>query len=173
MTDLMLYIFLGSCALVVVIWLVTGAEWCQKLMLKKYFPQTVELLKHYQANYKFWEMVTNDLEEIDNKIKWHTDRFEYYFVTNQRDKFEEVNQLYLKRKQLEELEKNLIEMLKQDKFLIEAYAPFILFSEFHEFKILDRQEFNIFDVVWVHRKQKKFEKIVKKHLTYLNDCDII
>lgn len=173
MTDLMLYIFLGFCALFAVIWIVTGAEWCQRLMVKKYFPQTVELLKHYQTVYEMWQKTIQRLDKIDEDIKWHTDRIEYYFVTNQRDKFEELNEIYSERKRLVEHEKNLKELLKQDKFLIEAQAPFILFSDFHPFKILDRQEFNIFDIVWVYRKQKKFEKIVKKHLTYLEDCDII
>lgn len=169
----MLYLFLGFCALFAVIWIVTGAEWCQRLMLKKYFPQTVELLKHYQTVYEMWQKTIQRLDKIDEDIKWHTDRIEYYFVTNQRDKFEELNEIYSERKRLVEHEKNLKELLKQDKFLIEAQAPFILFSDFHPFKILDRQEFNIFDIMWVHRKQKKFEKIVKKHLTFLEDCDII
>jgi DNA repair ATPase RecN len=173
MTDLMLYLFLGFCALFAVIWIVTGAEWCQRLMVKKYFPQTVEILKHYQENYKFWQMAINDIDKIDDKIKWHSERLEYYLVVNNQEVIQELNQLHIKRKQIVELEKKLKEMLKQDKYLIEAQAPFILFSEFHPFKILDRQEFNIFDIVWVHRKQKKFEKIVKKHLTYLEDCDII
>jgi hypothetical protein len=118
-------------------------------------------------------MAINDIDKIDDKIKWHSERLEYYLVVNNQEVIQELNQLHIKRKQIVELEKKLKEMLKQDKYLIEAQTPFILFSEFHPFKILDRQEFNIFDIVWVHRKQKKFEKIVKKHLTYLEDCDII
>ena len=173
MTDLMLYLFLGACALITVVWLVTGAEWCQRLMLKKYFPQTFELLKNYKTVYGMWQIAINDIDKIDDKIKWHTDRLEYYLVINDKETLQELNELYLKRKQLREVEKNLKELLKQDKFLIEAHTPFILFSEFHPFKVLDRQEFNIFDVMWVHRKQKKFEKIVKKHLTYLENYDII
>lgn len=173
MTDLMLYIFLGSCALFAVIWIVTGAEWCQRLMVKKYFPQTVELLKHYQTVYEMWQKTIQRLDKIDEKIEWYSDRFEYCLIVNDQEAFQELNELYIERKQLFEHEKNLKELLKQDKYLIEAQAPFILFSDFHPFKILNRQEFNIFDIVWVHRKQKKFEKIVKKHLTYLEDCDII
>lgn len=173
MIDIILFGILGICAFIVVTFFITSFDWCQKLMLKKYFPQTFELLKHYQSIYEMWQIAINDTDKIDDKIKWHTDRLEYYLVINDTETLQELNDLYLKRKQLREVEKNLKELLKQDKFLIEAHTPFILFSEFHEFKILDRQEFNIFDVVWVHRKQKKFEKIVKKHLTYLNDCDII
>lgn len=173
MTDLMLYLFLGFCALFAVIWIVTGAEWCQRLMLKKYFPQTVELLKHYQTVYEMWQKTIQRLDKIDEKIEWYSDRFEYCLIVNDQEAFQELNELYIERKQLFEHEKNLKELLKQDKYLIEAQAPFILFSDFHPFKILDRQEFNIFDIMWVHRKQKKFEKIVKKHLTYLEDCDII
>lgn len=173
MTDLMLYLFLGFCALFAVIWIVTGAEWCQRLMVKKYFPQTVELLKHYQTVYEMWEKTINRIDEIDEDVKWYTDRLEFYLIVNNQEAILKLNELYAERKRLIEHEKNLKELLKQDKFLIEAQTPFILFSEFHPFKILDRQEFNIFDIVWVHRKQKKFEKIVKKHLTYLEDCDII
>lgn len=173
MTDLMLYLFLGFCALIIMIYLITGAEWCQRLMLKKYFPQTVELLKHYQTVYEMWQKTVQRLDKIDEKIEWYSDRFEYCLIVNDQEAFQELNELYIERKQLFEHEKNLKELLKQDKYLIEAQAPFILFSEFHPFKILNRQEFNIFDIVWVHRKQKKFEKIVKKHLTYLEDCDII
>lgn len=173
MTDLMLYLFLGFCALFAVIWIVTGAEWCQRLMVKKYFPQTVELLKHYQTVYEMWEKTINRIDEIDEDVKWYTDRLEFYLIVNNQEAILKLNELYAERKRLIEHEKNLKELLKQDKFLIEAQTPFILFSDFHPFKILDRQEFNIFDIVWVHRKQKKFEKIVKKHLTYLEDCDII
>lgn len=169
----MLYLFLGFCALIIMIYLITGAEWCQRLMLKKYFPQTVELLKHYQTVYEMWQKTVQRLDKIDEKIEWYSDRFEYCLIVNDQEAFQELNELYIERKQLFEHEKNLKELLKQDKYLIEAQAPFILFSEFHPFKILNRQEFNIFDIVWVHRKQKKFEKIVKKHLTYLEDCDII
>ena len=164
MIDFILYLFLGFCALIIIVWLVTGAEWCQKLMLKKYFPEILVILNNYQIKYNFWKTAKEDLEKVDNKIKWHTDRIEYYFVTNQRDKFKELNELYLERKRLEKFIKKYTEQLEQDKFLIEAYTPFILFSEFHEFKILDRQEFNIFDIMWVHRKQKKFEKNCKKTL---------
>lgn len=173
MTDFMLYLFLGSCALIIMIYLITGAEWCQRLMLKKYFPQTVELLKHYQVIYEMWQKTVQRFDEIEEEIKWHTDRIEFYFVTNQRDKFAELNELYAERKRVVEHEKKVKELLKQDKFLIEAQAPFILFSDFRPYQIIERQDFNIFDIVWVHRKQKKFEKIVKKHLTYLEDCDII
>lgn len=173
MTDFMLYLFLGFCALFIIVWLVTGAEWCQRLMLKKYFPQTVEILKHYQATYEMWQKTIQRLDKIDDSIKWHAERLQYHLIVNNQEALQELNELYLERKQANEREKNLKEVLKQNKFLIEAHTPFILFSEFHPFKILDRQEFNIFDVMWVHRKQKKFEKIVKKHLTYLEDCDII
>lgn len=174
MTDLMLYIFLGSCALIIMIYLITGAEWCQRLMLKKYFPQTVELLKHYQTVYEMWQKTVQRFDEIDSDIKWYTvDRIKYYFITNNQEAILELNELYAERKQLAEHEKNLKELLKQDKFLIEAQTPFILFSDFRPYQIIERQDFNIFDIVWVHRKQKKFEKIVKKHLTYLEDCDII
>lgn len=169
----MLYLFLGSCALIIMIYLITGAEWCQRLMLKKYFPQTVELLKHYQTLYGMWQLTIQRLDKIDEDIKWHTDRLEFYLVTNQRDKFEELNELYFERKRLVEHERNLKDLLKQDKFLIEAQAPFILFSDFRPYQIIERQDFNIFDIVWVHRKQKKFEKIVKKHLTYLENYDIM
>lgn len=167
MTDLMIYIFLGFCALFIIVWLVTGAEWCQRLMLKKYFPQTVEILKHYQANYEFWQMAINDIDKIDDKIKWHTERLEYYLVVNNQEAIEELKQLHLKIKHLEEIKRNLEEMLKQDKFLIEAHTPFILFNDMRPYQILRRQEFNAFEVIWVHRKQKKVKKILEKHLSYL------
>ena len=156
----MLYLFLGFCALSTVIWLVTSAEWCQKLMLKRYFPQTVEILKHYQANYELWQMIINDVDKIDDKIKWHTERLEYYLVINNQKVIQELNQLHLKRKQLEKCIKNLKEILKQDKILINAYTPFILFNDMRPYQILKHQDFNIFDVVWVHRKQKKIKKIL-------------
>ena len=173
MIDFILFGILGICILIVATFFITSFDWCQKLMLKRYFPQTFELLKNYKTVYGMWQIAINDIDKIDDKIKWHTERLEYYLVINNKETLQELNELYLERKQLREVEKNLKELLKQDKFLIEAYAPFILFSEFHPFKVLDRQEFNIFEVMWVHRKQKKFEKIVKKHLTYLKDCDII
>lgn len=167
MVDIILFGVLGICVFIGATILITSAEWCQKLMLKKYFPQTVEILKHYQANYNFWQMAINDIDKIDDKIKWHTERLEYYLVVNNQEVIQELNQLHLKRKQLRELEKKLKEMLEQDKILIEAHAPFILFSAFHEFKILDRQEFCLFDVIWTHRKQKKVKKIFDKHFSYL------
>jgi len=167
MVDIILFGILGLCIFIGAILLITSAEWCQKLMLKKYFPQTVEILKHYQTNYKFWQMVINDNDKIDDKIKWHTERLEYYLVVNDQEVIQELNQLYLKRKQLKEIEKNLKETLEKDKLLINAYAPFILFSDFHPLKIFDRQEFCLFDVMWTHRKQKKVEKILDKHLSYL------
>ena len=173
MTDFILFGFLGLCVLISLIFLITRASWCQKLMLKKYFPQTVEVLKRYQANYEFWQMAINDIDKIDNKIKWHTERLEYYLVVNNQEVIEELKQLHLKRKHLKEIEKNLEEMLKQDKFLIEAHTPFILFNDIRPYQIYRYQDFSAFDVMRVHRKQKKFEKIVKKHLTYLEDCDII
>lgn len=173
MTDFMLYLFLGSCALIIMIYLITGAEWCQRLMLKKYFPQTVELLKHYQTIYEMWQKTVQRFDEIEEEIKWYTDRFEYYLIVNNQEAILELNKLYFERKQVVEHEKKVKELLKQDKYLIEAQAPFILFSDFRPYQIIERQDFNIFDIVWVHRKQKKFEKIVKKHLTYLEDCDII
>ena len=174
MTDLMLYLFLGFCAVFIVIYLVTGAEWCQRLMLKKYFPQTVEILKHYQSIYEMWQLIVQRLDKVDKDIKWGTtDRIKYYLITNNQEELEKLNELYLERKQLIEREKKVKELLKQDKFLIEAQAPFILFNDIRPYQIYKRQEFNIFDVMWVHRKQKKFEKIVKKHLTYLENYDIM
>jgi hypothetical protein len=167
MVDIILFGTLGMCIFIGTILLITGSGWCQKLMLKKCFPQTVEILKHYQENYKFWQMAINDIDKIDDKIKWHSERLEYYLVVNDQEVIQELNQLYLKRKQLKEIEKNLKEMLKQDKFLIEAYTPFILFSEFHPFKILDCQEFRLFDVMCTHRKQKKVKKILDKHFSYI------
>ncbi len=173
MTDLMLYLFLGFCALFIIVWLVTGAEWCQRLMLKKYFPQTVEILKHYQAVYEMRQKAIQRIDKVEEDIKWYTDRLNYYLIVDNQEAILKLNELYEERKQLFEYEKTLKEALTKDKFLIEAHAPFILFSEFHPFKVLDRQEFNIFDVMWVHRKQKKFEKIVKKHLTYLENYGIM
>lgn len=173
MTDFILFGFLGLCVLISLIFLITRASWCQRLMLKKYFPQTVEVLKRYQANYEFWQMAINDIDKIDNKIKWHTERLEYYLVVNNQEVIEELKQLHLERKHLKEIEKNLEEMLKQDKFLIEAHTPFILFNDIRPYQIYRYQDFSAFDVMWVHRKQKKFEKIVKKHLTYLENYDIM
>lgn len=173
MTDFILFGFIGLCVLISLIFLITRASWCQRLMLKKYFPQTVEVLKHYQANYEMWQMAINDIDKIDDKIKWHTERLEYYLVVNNQEVIEELKQLHLKRKQLKEIEKNLEEMLKQDKFLIEAHTPFILFNDMRPYQIYRYQDFSAFDVLWVHRKQKKFEKIVKKHLTFLENCDTI
>ena len=173
MTDLMLYIFLGFCALFAVIWIVTGAEWCQRLMVKKYFPQTVEILKHYRVKYDLWEGSQEALENLEKQIKEEFDRIPLYIIGNEQDKILNINKLYRLQEELEEVEKEMKEALTKDKILIEAHTPFILFSEFHPYKILDRQEFNIFDVMWVHRKQKKFEKIVKKHLTYLENYGII
>ena len=173
MTDFILFGFLGLCVLISLIFLITRASWCQKLMLKKYFPQTVEVLKRYQANYEFWQMAINDIDKIDNKIKWHTERLEYYLVVNNQEVIEELKQLHLERKHLKEIEKNLEEMLKQDKFLIEAHTPFILFNDIRPYQIYRYQDFSAFDVMWVHRKQKKFEKIVKKHLTYLENYYIM
>lgn len=167
MVDIILFGILGICVLIGAILLITGAGWCQKLMLKKYFPQTVEILKHYQASYKFWQTAINDIDKIDDKIKWHTERLEYYLVVNDQEVLQELNQLYLKRKQFAEFEKKLKEMLEKDKILINAYAPFILFSDFYPFKIYDRQEFCLFDVMWTHRKQKKVKKILDKHFSYL------
>lgn len=173
MLDLMLYIFLGACAVVILVYLITGAEWCQKLMLKKYFPQTVEILKHYQAVYEMWQKTIQRFDKVEEEIKWYTDRLNYYLIVDNQEAILELNELYEERKQLFEYEKTLKEALKQDKFLIEAHTPFILFNDVRPYQIIKRQDFNIFDIVWVHRKQKKFEKIVKKHLTYLKDCDII
>lgn len=173
MLDLMLYIFLGACAVVILVYLITGAEWCQKLMLKKYFPQTVEILKHYQAVYEMWQKTIQRFDKVEEEIKWYTDRLNYYLIVDNQEAILELNELYEERKQLFEYEKTLKEALKQDKFLIEAHTPFILFNDVRPYQIIKRQDFNIFDIVWVHRKQKKFEKIVKKHLTYLKDYDII
>jgi len=173
MTDLMLYIFLGSCALIIMIYLITGAEWCQKLMLKKYFPQTVEILKHYKIKYELWEGSQEGREKLEKQIKEEFDRIPLYIIGDEQDKILNINKLCQLQEELEEVEKEMKEELTKDKFLIEAHAPFILFSDFRPYQIIERQDFNIFDVVWVHRKQKKFEKIVKKHLTYLEDCDII
>ena len=84
-----------------------------------------------------------------------------------QEELKKFNELHLERKQLIEHEKKLKELLKQDKFLIEAYTPFILFNEFRPYQIYKRQEFCLFDVMCTHRKQKKVKKILDKHLSYL------
>ena len=173
MTDFILFGFLGLCVLISLIFLITRASWCQRLMLKKYFPQTVEVLKHYQAVYEMWQKTIQRLDKIDEEIKWYAERFNYYLIVDNQEAILELNELYEERKQLVEYEKTLQEALRQDKFLIEAHTPFILFNDIRPYQIYRYQDFSAFDVMWVHRKQKKFEKIVKKHLTYLEDCDIM
>lgn len=173
MTDFILFGFIGFCILISLIFVITRANWCQRLMLKKYFPQTVEILKHYQAVYEMWQETINRTDKIDDKIEWYSERFEYCLIVNDQEAFKELNELYIERKQLAEYEKTLKKALDQDKFLIEAHTPFILFNDMRPYQIYRYQDFSIFDVMWVHRKQKKFEKIVKKHLTFLENYDIM
>lgn len=167
MVDIILFGILGLCIFIGAILLITGAEWCQKLMLKKYFPQTVEILKHYQEKYELWKACKEELEELEKQIKEEYDRIPLYIIGDKQDKILNINKLYRLQEELEEVEKEMKEALEKDKFLIEAHTPFILFSEFHPLKIVDRQEFCLFDVVWTHRKQKKVKKILDKHFSYI------
>ena len=167
MVDIILFGILGLCIFIGATILITSAEWCQKLMLKKYFPQTVEILKHYQIKYELWKGSQEGLEKLEKQIKEEFDRIPLYIIGDEQDKILNINKLYRLQEELEEVEKEMKEELEKDKFLINAYAPFILFSDFHPFKIYDRQEFCLFDVMWTHRKQKKVKKILDKHFSYI------
>ena len=167
MIDFILFGILGICVFIGATILITSAEWCQKLMLKKYFPQTVEILKHYRVKYDLWEGSQQSLEKLEKQIKEEFERIPLYIIGDEQDKILNINKLYRLQEELEEVEKDMKEELTKDKILIEAHAPFILFSAFHDFKILDRQEFCFFDVIWTHRKQKKVKKIFNKHFSYL------
>jgi FMN phosphatase YigB (HAD superfamily) len=167
MYDIILFGIMGICIFMGAMFVITGTEWCQKLMLKKYFPQTVEILKRYQSVYEMWQLTVQRFEEVEEEIKWYADRLKYFLIVDNREELEKFNELHLERKQLIEHEKKLKELLKQDKFLIEAYTPFILFNEFRPYQIYKRQEFCLFDVIWVYRKQKKIKKTLDKHFSYI------
>ena len=80
MVDIILFGILGLCIFIGAILLITSAEWCQKLMLKKYFPQTVEILKHYQIKYELWKGSQEGLEKLEKQIKEEFDRIPLYII---------------------------------------------------------------------------------------------